>query len=115
MSAPRNARRNAEIVRLRRSGWAPCDIARLMRLTPRTVGGVLHRAGLTDPANNPAGPDMPDHIREAISASKRRLWSDPSKRPALMAKVREVKPWEKAPQVAARRGGGAQEGEEATG
>jgi len=104
MSAPRNARRNAEIVRLRRTGWAPCDIARLMRLTPGTVGAVLHRAGLCDPANNPAGPDMPEHIREAISASKRRLWSDPARREALMAPVLQTKPWEKSPQVMRRRG-----------
>ena len=108
MSAPRNARRNAEIVRLRRTGWAPCDIARLMRLTPGTVGAVLHRAGLCDPANNPAGPDMPEHIREAISAAKRRLWSDPARRESLMARLHDVKPWTKAPQ--ARRRGGRDEG-----
>lgn len=48
--AARNAKRNAEIIRLRRLGAAPAAIAAQLGLSRNLVLGVLYRAGLTDKA-----------------------------------------------------------------
>ncbi len=97
MTSPKNARRNAEIIRLRKAGWQPCDIARLMKLTRQTVSGVVFRAGLSDPENNPATPGrpLPEHIRQAVSMGHRRLWADPEQRAARLEMIHQVKPWTK--------------------
>ena len=42
------AARNDEIVRLRKEGVGPREIARQMGLSPNVVAGVLHRSGQTD-------------------------------------------------------------------
>jgi len=79
---PKLARRNAEIVRLRKLNWAPCDIARLLKLTPNVVGSVLYRAGLSDPARNTRRPDFttPEDTREAIRLRVRLAWQRPDYR-----------------------------------
>jgi len=41
-----NEARNAEIIRRRRAGVGPREIARQMGLSPNVVAGVVHRAGL---------------------------------------------------------------------
>jgi hypothetical protein len=46
-----NAERNAEIIRRRKAGVGPRQIARDMGLTGSVVAGVLGRAGLTDSAS----------------------------------------------------------------
>lgn len=45
---PKNEARNAEIIRLRKSGIWPRDIAKQMGLTKNVVIGVCFRAGLGD-------------------------------------------------------------------
>lgn len=45
---PKNEARNAEIIRLRKSGIWPRDIAKQMGLTKNVVIGVCFRAGLCD-------------------------------------------------------------------
>lgn len=53
MTQPDNTARNAEIVRLRKAGLWPTQIARQLGLTRNAVIGVLFRAGLSDPDHNP--------------------------------------------------------------
>jgi len=43
-----NEERNAEIIRRRRAGALPRDIAKIMNLSRNVVIGVCHRAGLSD-------------------------------------------------------------------
>jgi hypothetical protein len=47
-----NNERNAEIIRLRRTGMGPREIARHLECSPNAVAGVLNRAGLCLPGPN---------------------------------------------------------------
>lgn len=93
-AVPKNAKRNAEIARLRKAGWAPCDIARLMRLSRQTVGSVCYRAGLSDPKSNPAKGAPSERTRASMSESQRRIWTDPERREKRLAVLRKVAPWQ---------------------
>jgi DNA invertase Pin-like site-specific DNA recombinase len=44
-----NAERNAEIIRRRKAGEGPAEIAFGLNITRQTVSGVLFRAGMTKP------------------------------------------------------------------
>lgn len=63
--------RNAEIVRLRRAGVGPREIARRLRISPNAVNGVLVRARLTQEPKG-RGHGLPDDVRGLILAASRR-------------------------------------------
>lgn len=66
-----NAARNAEIIRLREAGVGPREIARRLGLSPSTVAGVFHRAGIREKGPHGGGPGMslPPAVREQAITS----------------------------------------------
>lgn len=67
--APRNAARNAEIIRLRREGQAPIKIATALGLSRDVISGVLQRACLTDSGSVKARGRGWDYTPEQRSAA----------------------------------------------
>jgi transposase len=69
-----NEARNAEIIRLRQEGVGPREIARLLKVTPQTVAGVLFRGGLTKPTAGRGNGPTPEFVRLVLSELSRSSW-----------------------------------------